>query len=207
MKIPRILHGIWFGSDEIPEEFLEYRDSWKKYHPHWFLMLWTDDNLFELINQNIFNRAITPAEKSDIARLEILKRFGGVYADMDYNCMKGIEPLINNSDFFIVKDLERWRSKNPKYQIPYLNNALMGCTLNHPLINKLIDSLPLFYKSNKHRHVCFRTGPGYVSQILNNEEDITILENRKLRKEYARHHYANSWKIIEPQRIDIWPED
>ncbi len=206
MRIPKILHGIWFG-EELPEKFLKYRNSWKKHHPNWNFILWTEDNLFELRNQELFNNAKHEPEMSDIARLEILRRYGEVYADMDYSCEKSIKPLIYNTDFFIVQDLPTWQSKNPKYKIPYLNNALMGCTPNHPLINKLIIDLPQFYMKNKHRHVCFRTGPGYVSQILYNTDNITILDNQMLRNKYAVHHYSNSWKYTEPQGHNPWPED
>lgn len=205
MKIPRILHGIWFGS-ELPEQLQEYRGTWETHHHDWEFILWDNDNLFELENQKLFDKARTPAEQSDIARYEILKRFGGVYADMDFECYQNIEPLLGYHSFFIVMDKPVWKGSVPKYNIPYLNNALMGCIPDHPLINRLINRLPSFVKENRDEHVCFRTGPGFVSQTLYDERDVLLLDNYKLRKEgYTRHHYMNSWKETEPQP-QPWPK-
>lgn len=82
MRIPRIFHHIWFGS-ELPSRFKEYIKTWKRFHPGWKFMFWDEDNLPELINQRLYNKARTYAEQSDIVRLEILKKYGGVYVDTD----------------------------------------------------------------------------------------------------------------------------
>lgn len=204
MNIPEIIHGIWLGG-RIPLKLKNYRRSWKRYHRDWEFKLWTEDNLPELENQTLYDKAITYAEKSDVVRLEVLKEFGGVYADMDYSCIRNITPLIEDADFFIVQDGKIWKKNHPRYGIPYLNNAFIGCTPNHRLIKLLVDSLPGFALENKDYHVCFRTGPGFVSQMLK-DEDILRLENWKIRRKYAKHHYENSWKDIEPQPRP-WPED
>lgn len=204
MKIPKIIHGIWLGG-RLPLKLKNYRRSWKRHHKDWDFILWTEDDILDLENQALYDDAKTYAEKSDVVRLEILKEFGGVYVDMDFSCLKNIEPLIDDVDFFIVQDLKVWKENHPKYDIPYLNNAFMGCTSGHRLIKGLVDALPGFVEENKHHHVCFRTGPGFVSQLLK-DEDILRLENWKIRRKYAKHHYENSWKEIEPQPRH-WPED
>lgn len=205
MRIPRIFHHIWFGS-ELPSRFKEYIKTWKRFHPGWKFMFWDEDNLPELINQRLYNKARTYAEQSDIVRLEILKKYGGVYVDTDYECFSNISPLIKDSRFFIICDRKIWKLNHPKYHIPYLNNAFMGCTPNHPSVNKLIEELPGFYKKNRSHHVCFRTGPGFVSQILYKKPDILLLDHNLTTQKYAKHHYENSWKEIEPQP-QPWPED
>jgi len=204
MKIPKIMHGIWLGS-RLPLKLKNYRRSWKRHHKDWDFILWTEDDIMDLENQALYDDAKTYAEKSDVVRLEILKEFGGVYGDMDFSCLKNIEPLIDDADFFIVQDRKVWKENHPKYDIPYLNNAFMGSTPGHRLIKGLVDALPGFVEENKHHHVCFRTGPGFVSQLLK-DEDILRLENRMLRRRYAQHHYENSWKEQEPQPRP-WPED
>lgn len=205
MKIPNIIHGIWLGS-KLPMEFKEYRRIWRRFHPNWDFKLWTEDNIPELENQDLYDNARTYAEKSDIARLEILRDSGGVYADMDISCMKTIRFLIKDAEFFIVCDRPVWKEKDPKYSIPYLNNAFMGCVPGHPFIEMLIRTLPSFVDDNRDEHVCFRTGPGHVSQMLHGLNGVTILDNRMLTRKYAQHHYANSWKKIEPQKRP-WPDE
>ncbi len=205
MRIPRIFHHIWFGS-ELPSRFKEYIKTWKQFHPGWKFMSWDEDNLPELINQRLYNKARTYAEKSDISRLEILKKYGGVYVDTDYECLSNITPLIKDSRFFIICDRKIWKPNHPKYHIPYLNNAFMGCTPEHQLVDRLIKELPGFYKKNRRHHVCFRTGPGFVSQKLYKEPSVRLLDHNLTTKKYAKHHYANSWESIEPQP-QIYPED
>lgn len=106
MRIPKILHFIWFGSD-LPEEFREYIDTWKHHHPDYKVMVWDEHNLPKLQNQTLFDKAKTHAERSDIARLEILQRYGGIYIDTDYECHRNIEPIIKEDTFFIIQAVEK----------------------------------------------------------------------------------------------------
>lgn len=47
--------------------------------------------------EKIFNRElIHPAHKSDVARIKILKEYGGIYLDMDIICKKSFAPLLNH---------------------------------------------------------------------------------------------------------------
>lgn len=82
----------------------------------------------------------------------------------------------------------------------------MGCTPEHQLVDRLIKELPGFYKKNRRHHVCFRTGPGFVSQKLYKEPSVRLLDHNLTTKKYAKHHYANSWESIEPQP-QIYPGD
>lgn len=199
LKIPRILHGIWFG-DELPEKLKFYRETWKISMPHWKQMLWTEDNLPRLRNQEEFDNAGTYAEKSDIARLELLERYGGIYADMDYSCQQSLHKFIWDTDFFVICDAPLWMWDNPKYRIPYLNNALMGCTPGHPLIKMLIKELPRSAKENKDYFLVMRTGPGFISEKLYGKDFLTLY-NHELRRKYATHHYQGSWiKGVEKEK-------
>jgi hypothetical protein len=82
--IPHIIHQIWLGSHPLPE-FIE---SWKLYalKNDWEYRLWREKEIDEL---NLKWRAIyeatdSPHRRSDIARIEILSRFGGFYFDCDF---------------------------------------------------------------------------------------------------------------------------
>ena len=190
MIIPKLLHRIWIGKEKMPLEFVRYGISWMEKHPNWKMKLWTDNELFLLQNQEMYDKAKTESEKSDILRLEILKKYGGIYLDTDIECYKNIEPIIKNADFFVCRDAD-W-----DLDCPYLNGALMGCTPQHPLINKLINELPIFANKYKNKHVCYRTGPGFVSLTLK-DKSFLIPDIKIFNGEYSFHHYAGSWKDIE----------
>jgi mannosyltransferase OCH1-like enzyme len=47
-----------------------------------------------------FDRATNVGMKSDVLRYEILWRYGGVYVDVDYECLENIDQLSDSSSFF-----------------------------------------------------------------------------------------------------------
>ena len=64
----------------------------------------------------VYERLRKPTERSDIIRLEVLFRFGGVYVDTDVECLRPIDPLLREgADFFAA------------YMRPgTVNNAVIG---------------------------------------------------------------------------------
>ena len=59
--------------------------------------MWGEDDLsaLELVNQDIIgNKQLNPALRADFLRLELLYKFGGIYADVDMTCEKSLIPLL-----------------------------------------------------------------------------------------------------------------
>src|SRR6266436_7942477 len=94
LKIPKIIHQIWLGS-ELPEEFIALQQSWIEYHlgRDWLYKLWTDEDVanMELYNKAFYDATDNYGIKSDILRWEILYNFGGVYIDMDFECLRALD--------------------------------------------------------------------------------------------------------------------
>ena len=55
LSIPKILHFIWFGPNQLPK----YIETSKIMHSNWLIKIWTDDNIKELYvdNRDIFDKA------------------------------------------------------------------------------------------------------------------------------------------------------
>jgi len=64
--------------------------SWKEYNPEWEHIFWDEDMIYELnlVNKEAYDAKDNPGFRSDIARYEILNRFGGMYVDTDFECKK-----------------------------------------------------------------------------------------------------------------------
>jgi mannosyltransferase OCH1-like enzyme len=70
-------------------------------HPNWDVRLWREDDIdeFKLFNHEIFNYLRHSDEPqryllmSDIARYEIIHKFGGFYLDTDTLCLRSFEEL------------------------------------------------------------------------------------------------------------------
>jgi mannosyltransferase OCH1-like enzyme len=87
--IPKKIHLIWLGSP-LPEKFKQLVSRIKEINFDYEIKEWTDDNIeFELTNQQLFDSTTNMGSKSDILRMEILYRYGGIYMDHDfYQCKK-----------------------------------------------------------------------------------------------------------------------
>jgi mannosyltransferase OCH1-like enzyme len=159
-KIPKIFHHVWPGLDPMPEIFKYYIQTWKDNHPDWEFMFWTPKNLFKLQNQKWYDLEEVYAGKSDIARYEILQKFGGIYIDVDMECYKPIYEILNGVEFFVTYEQDN-----------YLVPTIMGCTPKHPLINKIIQHIPESYKKNPNStNITMKTGPKFISSLLDYDD-------------------------------------
>ena len=100
-KIPKILHQVWLGPSPIPEEFIRWRNEWKKLHPDWEYMLHTDNDVPDDLKKYI-DTCSHYSSKSNILRLYVIFKYGGVYCDTDFEWNKNIDSFLDNK-FIIAK--------------------------------------------------------------------------------------------------------
>jgi inositol phosphorylceramide mannosyltransferase catalytic subunit len=196
--IPRIFHQIWVGADPFPAEYAEYQQTWLDRHPGWELRLWTEQHLPDgLRRPEAAERLRAPAERANILRLELLWRYGGVYVDADFRCLRSIESLIENATFFISLAKES-----------RVNNALMGSVPGHPILDEALDRIRPreFFGHDK-----AATGTRFLDTLLLGRSDVTLIEPERFypqtaearRAAYAIHDMARSWKDPDLLRLDV----
>lgn len=167
-RIPRIVHQIWLGG-KVPEKFYNWMNSWTG-RSGWEYKLWTDQDVtkLHLHNQDLYDQARCYAEKSDILRLEILYQYGGIYADIDYECLNFplLENLHQSFDFYIgFEPLEHGFIK--KFRMFKVCNALIGSIPFHPLVEDLLVNMKANYFAQRaHGGALQRTGPSYLTSII-----------------------------------------
>ena len=165
LKIPKILHFIWLGNLPVPEII----QSWYKNHQDWNIKIWRDKDisLLKLQNRRIYNLAKKRYnQKSDIARLEILYKYGGVYVDADIFNIKNINNLLDN-ELFLFQE-----KKN------LISNSVIGCTKNNQIIRKLIRKMCVNYDYNT--AVWKSTGPGFITTYLTKKNIVSIPKSNVL---------------------------
>lgn len=153
--IPKKIHIIWLGS-LYPERCKKFQETWQKFHPDWEIKLWTDADVksFKLKNQAAFDRATNFGQKSDIWRLEILDRIGGLYVDVDFLCLKPFDILHHTCEFYI----------GAAYNYDVLvYNGLIGSVPNHPILKKCINTLTLKGSLTDVDNIMKNTGPNFVT--------------------------------------------
>jgi mannosyltransferase OCH1-like enzyme len=120
--IQKVFHQIWVGPDPLPATAEDYAASWREHHPDWDMELWTDQNLPQgQINLDIYRQTDKPSQRADILAHELLNQYGGVYIDIDYECLRNIEPLLDGVSYFYGEELP---------ERPAL--GILGCVAGHP---------------------------------------------------------------------------
>jgi hypothetical protein len=170
--IPKILHRIWVGNP-IPDHLAAFEDNWRQLHPDWQFKLWTDKDLGWLQNQQLYDRAelVVPPDavgqfRSDLARYEILQRYGGVYADCDVEPVKNFDNLLN------VDAFAGWEETNM-----FVGNTVLGSVAGHPLWRQMIDAIPDACSENKGKAATWLSGPRVLSRVVSARgrvEDFTV---------------------------------
>ena len=104
MNIPKIIHYCWFGKGPLDEKAISCIDSWKKFFPDYKIIEWNEDNYD--INANDFIKNAYQNKKwafvSDVARLDIMYKYGGIYFDTDVEVIKSYTDILNvDSEGFV----------------------------------------------------------------------------------------------------------
>ena len=99
--IPKIIHYCWFGRSPMPELAIRCIESWHKYMPDYEYKLWNEDN-FD-VNSTPYTKEAYEARQfafvSDVVRLKVLKQYGGIYFDVDFEVYKPFDNLLNYKAF------------------------------------------------------------------------------------------------------------
>lgn len=166
--IPRIFHRVWVGG-QMPDEFIETGQTWLEQNPGWELKLWTEDNLPKLKNQALFDNARHLVEsrligrfRSNLARLEILHKFGGVYIDCDFIATKPIPVHYLSSDLFLPRENDQ-----------FVNNGLIGAIPKHRWLKTIIDAIPDSVLSQPGKPSNVTCGPHLLTRLL--DDSVTLI--------------------------------
>lgn len=215
MKIPKIFHRIWIGNNPMLEEYEYYGQTFMDLHPNWEYKLWTDDNLpvEKFQNSELYESDDGVVFKANIARIELLYLFGGLYADTDFEFYKNIEPLLKGYDHFFTGEKQG-----------IIGNGIIGSVAGHPILKKLLDGMPESNEENKEYPPTIRTGVVYQTRTLNIDK-INYLEpkiffptspgtsypaNRAsdFPESSAHHHWGQSWVGIEGNKnYKTWKQE
>lgn len=163
--IPRILHHIWVGPP-MPAHLARYVRDAGRMHPDWEHRLWGDADLGWLALRDLYDRAeeLSPRNvgqfRSNIARLEILLRHGGVYADCDMEMVRPLDPLLDDPN----GAFSAWHT-GPAGRL-YLTNALIGAEPGHAAMASLVGGIPASIERNRGLRSIHTTGVRYMTERL-----------------------------------------
>lgn len=199
VTIPKNLHQVWIGPRPAP---LSWTQTWQKMNPDFTYRLWDNEAIeaFGLRNHEVYRRFILEDlydGAADIARAEILHRFGGVYADADSVALRPLgDATFMQAGFFAQ------REPNDKYP-DLVTNAFMGAVRHHPILARYIDVLSHIETLRPMWRV---SGPGALTEVLaaHMRTDVMILpwwtffttslwdDEEPAGEPYARHFWSTT---------------
>lgn len=193
--IPKIIHQVWLYPP-ITEQCLEWS---KTFHFSDFTYhLWNYKDCIENLSSQTINilkdEKVHWIYKATFVRYDILRIFGGFYADMDMECIKPFQDLCSR-DFICVKQ-----------NLREISDAFIGSCPNNPIMdriyNKALENFKTLKDKSSKRYILQTASIFMITKEL---EDQTPLEHeyfcpvwkgrgRPTDKTYCIHHYTRSWK-------------
>lgn len=138
------------------------------------------DNLWNLFQDALHTFQVLRA--SDILRMSLLKKYGGIYIDCDFKCdWTGpvYEYLRMNGISFILERIGRNVGQDNAI---FVCNSFVASPPNHPIVNRVVRSLPgnieAFEKHNN-KECWVVTGPMLVNRCLYGSYNILPFESFK----------------------------
>jgi len=220
--IPRIIHQTW-NKPEIPLHLREFQHSWRAHHPGWKYQLWTHEDNHRLVQEQhpdfaeFYERLPAPL-KMDFIRVVYMHHQGGIYADMDFEALRPLDPLLQGSSIVAGREIngigQRMRGAD------FICSALLASPAGHPVWLQIMRLMAAEFRPrhwyDDYSAYVIRNGMALCDQALvalqMSGGNITIhshelffpaapterlIENRRrLAAElgsYAIHHYEASW--------------
>lgn len=154
-NIPKVIHFFWTGPHAPTQNF---RD-WARCNPGWAVRVWSDEQVLREFGQTpnvqaIYTQTRKPNQKSDVARVEILHRHGGVYVDADILSLAPLDravPQLATMGCVLVQEKKR-----------LLSNSFMAAVPGHPVLRACRTQM----RADVDSPVWKVTGPGFITDTL-----------------------------------------
>lgn len=190
-EIPKIIHqSAMADKTKWHKIWKRCQKSWKEKFPDFEYKMWHDEDLDEFMKtkhkdfyDNVYSKYDINIKRFDSARYFILREFGGIYADMDFECLENFWEHIPKDKVSIA---ECPRTKDTH------ENALMISPKGHPFWDQIIDKLP----KRMNGDVIYATGPGIITDTLREGASINSLKKEDFSVDnarFTRHLWTGSW--------------
>lgn len=172
-----IIHQIWVGPSPMPLDVRYFIKGIKESNPYVEHRLWTDRNL-PILPENIklvydmFGEKKQYAFQADVLRLFLIKEYGGIYLDADFNQIGSLDELFDYDNFFC-----EWNK--------LLLNGVFGAKAGNNLIENACQEIAIHNDWY---------GPSWFTKMIG-KDDINIIPFPEFEEKYAKHYALGSWSL------------
>lgn len=150
-KIPKNVWFLWFqGYENAPLLVKKCWETWKKHNPDWNLVFLCEANLSQYIDLDPSAEHLSKlgmVQKSDLVRLQLLYKHGGIWVDSTCFCTKPLNSWIDSyfdSGFFAFRNPGRDR---------LLSNWFLAASKDNIIAYRLYELLFAYFTTNEYRNV------------------------------------------------------
>ncbi|NUS88872.1 MAG: glycosyltransferase [Streptomyces sp.] len=138
--IPHLIHQTWKNED-VPHEWRDWSESWRRHHPDWEYRLWTDADNRAFLEEHyawflpVYDGYREPIKRADAIRYFLLDHFGGLYVDLDFECLRPMTGLFAGKELVLGLEPEahtRLPVSRRSGMRRIVCNALMASRPGHP---------------------------------------------------------------------------
>jgi inositol phosphorylceramide mannosyltransferase catalytic subunit len=167
--IPKIIHQTW-KTDQVPEEWCDCVQSWKRLNPEWAYHLWTDEEGRRFVAEHYPDFLKTyegysyNIQRADAIRYLLLYKYGGVYVDLDFECFRSIDELLIGKTMAIGLEPQKHAQWQGREWL--LSNAFMASVPGHPFLSEVISAMEVANpRISFHQDVLKTTGPILLTDV------------------------------------------
>lgn len=184
-RIPLIIHQTWKTKD-LPDNFARWSATWRTLNPQFKYMFWDDVTLREFVADKypkylkMYDAFDCHIKRVDTVRYLILHHYGGLYADMDFECVRPLDmDDIANKESLVLGRMGSDTSF--PHSIP---NALMISAPGHPFWLDVMDAVAK--RSSIKKNVEYCTGPIVLKHVADKW-------GTDIRVKPPEYFYLNNW--------------
>jgi FkbM family methyltransferase len=226
-RIPRLIHQTWKTS-EVSDRLKPFQKTWLENHATWEYKLWTDEDNLNLIQTHYpwfldyYNSYPHHIQRVDAARYFILYHYGGLYADLDMQCLTPIDPLTDQIGGVIVGQEGQIHHDGTQR----IGNAIIFSSRHHPFWLRVFQSLLQCHAKSdpmKIGTVFTTTGPSFLHETyLKYPQGVTVMPasafypmpwhapgetvelalRRTYPKSWTVHHWEGGWRSA-PRQVSV----
>ncbi|NBU33895.1 hypothetical protein EB118_02180 [bacterium] len=199
LEFPRRIFQTWKSKTVIPDNMAYWSSTFKKQNPGYQYELWDDNDNRNFIKNNfswfldIFDGYDAAIKRADAVRYFYLYKYGGVYADMDFECLRPLDSLlIRYSDAEVLLGSMHTNETDSGHSIP---NAIM---ISKPGAKFWLVVMHLLKKYKDSPHTETATGPILLKravEIYDSDCEVRVLDPSVM--------YPISWSVEPDTRLEI----
>lgn len=229
--IPKILHQSW-KTAELPSAADRWHRSWLTLNPDFEHRFYNDDECLDFVRRNaaqfldVYQGLTTAIQRADLFRYLVVYVAGGVWADIDMECLRPISPLLKSSRMILSVETKITRTRQG--ELGYrgrvqLANCIFAAEPRHWFLWRLLDSIRRYEPTEfpTDEDVESSTGPRILTRCFYelpsvSRDEISVLAQAHLMSPvrypnrwpintnmFARHHFLGSWKTQQaPRKLD-----